>query len=127
MSVSMKDLGMLFGQGVMPSTLGKAIGLTPEESGMATTGALALGGGAMMGAPPAGGANVGGAGISSAAPQIGAYPGITAGVPAASSSSLANMLKIASFAAANPASPATFGGGLSGGQIQSSKQNNMPV
>lgn len=94
----------------------------------ALIGAAAFGGTAMGSGAGAAGGNVGGTGgtAAGAAPQIGAYPGITPGV-ATGPSNLAMALKIGSFLGNQQAPSAPTFGGLSGGQIQSSKQNNMPV
>jgi hypothetical protein len=133
----LKDAGHALVQGPMTYSISKPLQMMKKIDAedmrdiskiSALIGAAALGGVAMGSGAGAAGGNVGGTGgpAAGAAPQIGAYPGITPGV-ATGPSNLAMALKIGGFLGNQQAPPAPTFGGLSGGQIQSSKQNNMPV
>lgn len=69
---TMEDLAMMVAQGPMPATLGQAAGLTPEQSGMATIGAMGLGGLGLAGAG-AGAASGAAAGAEGTGAAVGGY------------------------------------------------------
>lgn len=124
-----KGIELLKGRDFSPGgerNIDKTFGAT----GAALLGAALFGPGMAGGASGAPGAgSAGGTGYTAGAPQIGAYPGITPGAaaPASSATTLGRVGQALAFMAANQAPQPPRFGGLGGGQIQSSKQNNRPV
>ena len=133
MGFGMQDLGNAIVQGPMTYSIAKPLQLggklNPQDMRdisalSALIGASALGGVAM--GPAAGGANTGGAGVTSAAPQLGAYPGLTPGTTAGPSA-LSQALKIGGFLSSQGAPPLGSMGGMQSGQISSNKQNGRLI